>query len=475
MIKKPINKTILKQALIILFFASLFGACVSNKNLTHNYDLKGVEQLKSDVDFAYKKLQKLHPRLYWYISKEDLDYKFDSLKSSLTAPMTSGDFYFKLSPVISSIKQGHTRLQPKIERVSFKDIFTQAENRGASLYQFDYEMFDDKLYVVKNVSGDMNIKPGTEVVSVNHFKPDDFISKYRNTFASDGYNRTYTDRRLSKGFPDFFYMNYDITDSVFCQLKYNDTIQTICLKEKVTSAPIKDSITTGQGAIEGGAKNKSGKTKKGRGHGFFDATNSKDLIFSNSDSTTAILKIENFYDGIYNRFYSNVFRQLDSLKTENLIIDLRDNPGGELGETRCLFSHLVDTSFIFIDKSEVTSETSILHAKYFKGNPLVAKVFLALLYPFELLSRGMLASMVQKGDDNRYYIPFPESLSSSSKPNSFKGKVYVLINGGTFSASCLLASNLKGSKRAFFVGEETGGAANGTVAGKIAAFILPKS
>ena len=57
----------------------------------------------------------------------------------------------------------------------------------------------------------------------------------------------------------------------------------------------------------------------------------------------------------------------------------------------------------------------------------------------------------------------------------FKGKIYVLINGGSFSASSLLSSNLKGSKRAYFVGQETGGGFNGTVAGQMPIVTLPKS
>ena len=50
-----------------------------------------------------------------------------------------------------------------------------------------------------------------------------------------------------------------------------------------------------------------------------------------------------------------------------------------------------------------------------------------------------------------------------------------MINGGTFSSASLLSSNLKGSGRATFVGEETGGAYNGAVAGSFARYQLPAS
>jgi hypothetical protein len=46
-----------------------------------------VDQLKSDVDFTYTKLQNLL-NFFWYISKSALEFKFDSLKTTITQPIT---------------------------------------------------------------------------------------------------------------------------------------------------------------------------------------------------------------------------------------------------------------------------------------------------------------------------------------------------------------------------------------------------
>ena len=51
----------------------------------------------------------------------------------------------------------------------------------------------------------------------------------------------------------------------------------------------------------------------------------------------------------------------------------------------------------------------------------------------------------------------------------------MLINGASFSASSILSTNLHANKRAIFVGEETGGAYNGTVAGLFKFIELPNS
>ena len=50
-----------------------------------------------------------------------------------------------------------------------------------------------------------------------------------------------------------------------------------------------------------------------------------------------------------------------------------------------------------------------------------------------------------------------------------------MINGSSFSASSIISSKLKDKKRAFLVGEETGGANDGTVAGRYSTMKLPNS
>jgi C-terminal processing protease CtpA/Prc len=50
-----------------------------------------------------------------------------------------------------------------------------------------------------------------------------------------------------------------------------------------------------------------------------------------------------------------------------------------------------------------------------------------------------------------------------------------LINGASFSASSIISAKLKYEKRAVIVGEETGGANDGTVAGVNNTVTLPHS
>ncbi len=61
------------------------------------------------------------------------------------------------------------------------------------------------------------------------------------------------------------------------------------------------------------------------------------------------------------------------------------------------------------------------------------------------------------------------------KRNSFSGKVYVLINGGSFSVTSEFASVAHYLKRAVFIGEETGGGYYGNNSGTFVIVTLPNS
>jgi C-terminal processing protease CtpA/Prc len=94
---------------------------------------------------------------------------------------------------------------------------------------------------------------------------------------------------------------------------------------------------------------------------------------------------------------------------------------------------------------------------------------------FSPLFYGYLYFKVHRDASGQFIYNTRTAKLQPKNADAFAGKIYVLINGGSFSASCILSSNLKGAKRAFFVGQETGGAFNGTVAGQMPIVKLPHS
>lgn len=162
-----------------------------------------------------------------------------------------------------------------------------------------------------------------------------------------------------------------------------------------------------------------------------------DLIFL--DHHIALLTIQTFaYDDLqksgldFVRFIDSAFNQLKKRKTTSLIIDLRGNGGGRDAYGSLLYSYLTDSPFRYYKKLETT--TKILKVS-----------------------------------------EHPNLASQRPKENSFSGKVYLLINGLSFSATSEFCTVAKDHRRAVFIGEETGGTYCGNTSGSFVKTVLPFS
>jgi hypothetical protein len=444
----------------------LLEACMTAKNFNAQIDKPhSVSELRADVDYVHRKLVSLHPSLYLYISKERLDREFDSLKVSITHPMTANTFYFGLSRVVASVRQGHTRLMPLTPMLSPRQMAKAACNGVSPLARLDLELFGDTLYVVKNDSTKPLLKAGTAIMSADSVTPASLIAEYRGTFTSDGYNTTFTDRLPGKKFAYFLYYRRGFRDSIPCTLRCNDTLRNVWLKPlpAAQNIPKEDMRAVGQANAE----------KKLRGYDGVTKSYSKTLWFANSDSSVAVMKISDFEKGKYKKFYAESFAKIALAKSKALVIDLRDNTGGQLSDINCLYSYLTDTIAALTDSTEVASRTSLWHVINFRNQTPLTNVVQGILMP--LFPAWMVYTYLgtHKAANGKYYCNFMNSRIKPQKNNRFEGKVYVLINGCCFSASSIISAELQGTGRAVFAGSETGGALNGCVAGLMPVFRLP--
>jgi len=461
---------------LLLLLAVVLQGCVSVDTFNSRLNtLRNEQELKKDVDYTVHKLEKLHPDLYHFISKKELEHKFDSLKASLTAPMTSKEFYFRISPVIASIRQGHTQTFPLVRKLKQAEKKTARIKGLTPLDQYEYELFDNRLYIVKNNSDDPRIQAGTEVITVNGIKPADLIAAYRNTFTSDGYNTTYITRRQGRAFARFYQYQYGMMDSVTCELNYKDTVHTVLMRRIEKKQATDRKLSKDEKVKKIRLQQAESRKRKLLGYDPLKRMYSKQLSIPGKDSTVAVMKIADFMKGNYKKFYKQSFKQLEKLHVQTLILDVRDNGGGHVHEINTLYSYLADSSFRLVDKSEVTSRTSLWHFGYYHDRPIWMQAVQTVLLPFVAITDIYTFLKVRKGKDGKYYYSFKDSKVTRPRASAFKGKIYVLINGGCFSATCLLSSNLRGSGRATFVGEETGGSYNGCVAGILPVSTLPHS
>lgn len=453
---------ILKHFFLIIL-AFFLASCTSiKKENKHTLSTIVPEKLHQDVDFAYHKLQEMHPKLNWYISEKELDFKFDSLKATINKPLTPAQFYFKLQPVIAKIREGHLSLRIPAKKFSKKEI-KALKNKKGLFGRFEYYVSDNHLYIVENKDSIQNIQPGTEILSINDIPVSDYLKKYRQLISSDGYNTTFQNYYLKDVFFNFYVAEKGIMDSARIETFYNNERKTVHLRRE----------SKNKGELEKDkADKKRTEEKKVNDYVAFTSSYNRNFKFLDKDSTIAYMKIQSFSRTFSDRFYKESFAKLKNSESSFLIIDIRNNYGGSLYEINQLYSYLTPEPFVLIKPSQLVSRVTPLKTNYFrKSNPL-EYTYKSLAYPGYFLHQAL---NVYKGKDGIAYYKMKENKSTKPKENAFRGKVYVLINGGSFSASSIISSKLKFDKRVTLVGEETGGANDGTVAGFYSYQKLPNS
>ncbi|QCE43278.1 S41 family peptidase [Psychroserpens sp. NJDZ02] len=472
---------------IILLLVSCNSIETYNLQVTKQH---AVQDLHADIDAIYNQLKRNHPHLYQFNSKETLDFKFDSLKMAITTPMDSRTFYKQLAEVTKYVGQGHFSITPPSKRYTKKER-DKLNTLKFGLHFLEFEYLDDALFIVDALGQD-SVLINAEVLKIENETPQKLIKKYKRIIASDGYNTTFHNRVVGKRFLNYYTNDKGRFDSISLTLKTSDS--TFIKKYKRLNT--KDSMALGLDTKERLAIVKKDKIKLTKSERKAKKTEAKalsefnskygytaipffpevkrynrNLNFVGKDSTVALLKIKSFTRGDYERFYDDAFATLDSLKTKTLIIDLRNNFGGRLPEIAYLYSYLSDQNFTFINKSETKTRLPFLKSMMSNSKPFGVKVLAGVLSPVIAPIEFFKSSK----KDGKLYYGLKQAKVSAPKALNFKGKIYVLINGNSFSSSSVLSSKLHGAQRATFVGEETGGAYNGTVAGLMKRYILPNT
>ena len=133
------------------------------------------------------------------------------------------------------------------------------------------------------------------------------------------------------------------------------------------------------------------------------------------------LRINQFMDNQFNQRFDTIFAQLSN--TKGLIIDVRNNPGGNSGYGDYIIKHLTTDTL----KDQSWSSPYYIPA---------------------------YASWGIKMDDYKHRSG---TIAPTTTVKPYSGRIAVLVNAGTFSSAEDFSSVLQGNRRAVLVGEPTGG------------------
>jgi C-terminal processing protease CtpA/Prc len=181
-----------------------------------------------------------------------------------------------------------------------------------------------------------------------------------------------------------------------------------------------------------------------------------------AEPDVAQIRIRGFGGQDYPQWIENTFKSLREKGTKALILDLRGNGGGADMYGAMLVSYLTDKPFRYFDHIKVkTISPSFKEHSDWRAD-----------------REGQLREGMEPNPAGGYLVTakgHPGVAEQQPGKYPFLGKVFVLIDGGTFSTAadfCAVAHHLK---RATFIGEETGGGYYGNNSGVQTILTLPNS
>jgi len=389
----------IRQFLLLLssFFISinvLTGQTNGNQQRLYTKD-----ELSADLQYLKNQLENNHPGLYLYSSKTVIDKMFDSLLSSISQPFTDLEFYKHLTVISAIIKDGHTIILPGQKTTDY-------HGANSKFLPYHFAIMDGRLYIDMVYTADKSIMEGAKIISINNVEASDLVRQLSERQVRDGENKTYPVWILNNYFRQYYNFIFGHPESYVIMIEMNGLTTTATV-----NGLSRDSINYYR------QKNYPGKT-------FSNLPN--EGIQLKLEKNYALLTIKDFHDDILRKDYkqnfekviANYFEQINNSKTENLILDLRNNQGGDIKNGVFLLSYLLDRPFSVVQEYFCVDNKQLQHCK------------------------GPALGMHEPA------------------ANNFKGGLYVLINGGSFSNSGIVSSCLQANKRAVFIGEETGGNPN---------------
>lgn len=410
----------MKRFILIFFCFLSTNLCKGQKQVQLDFfdDLvakkHAAELLKADIDFLHLTLKQHHPNLYLYISKKQLDFKFDSLKNSIVEPLSSRHFKGRLLSVLQTIGDGHLQLNQDFSSLNLLDSidFTKYNDKVSKpIYQFNYKVVNNRLYVFWSAYDDKLLKAGTEILAINGIPSEEIITTInRNSLNGDGFSTFFKDKYLnSNHIREVYSDSYEHLDTVVFTVKKENKI----IDTTFNSKPVPTNLNL---------KSDNDYSTK---------------IEITTYSDFAKISVSDF--GAGSNWEEN-FKSVCDLPY--LVLDLRYNSGGR-------FSHMYNVLRYLIDKPTKVVKMSKKHCSKEYQKPIPSK------------------EMIHDGD-------FLTQKLIPAEKYKFTKPVYVLVNGLTFSAGAVLASKLKELKNVTIVGEGIGGGYHYT-AGYTEKKVLPNS
>lgn len=142
------------------------------------------EDLQSDLVVLRRAYEELHPGLYRYNTKAEMDAHFGELQHKLSHDLSVQDAYLAFSEFAAQVKCGHT----------YPNFYNQTKEIAAELFEgqnrvpFYFVWMNDRMVVTRDFTPDHELPRGTQVLAINGNSSNAILQKMMTIARADGSN-----------------------------------------------------------------------------------------------------------------------------------------------------------------------------------------------------------------------------------------------------------------------------------------------
>lgn len=413
------------SALLALF---LLGCPKPVVQLPEVPNLIPVSAVHADAELLYDTLQSAHFDLFAHRDQAAYDAAYVELVAGLDAPMTRLEATRRLTAFVAYGRVGHARVEFPVA-----DYIGHVTS-GGTVLPFDVETRGDRVFIAHSYHPD--IPAGAQLLALDGTGADEWVDTLgAYVSAESDYLR---DAQLEVMFPRLHWLHGAMASSPVLQLDVAGELRSI----RVDSPPAIE-VEPVKAEWEARGHVREARVLDG-GVGYL-----RPGPFYAMSEEESLADVAGFVDAAFEEFISS--------GAYTVILDLRDNPGGDNSFSDPMIAWVADAPFSFAStyRLRASATTRGVLDELAKGGP-------------DGVSAAMLTAMQQYSDGEDFAFAIPDV---QPREPGFGGEVWVLVNRHSYSNATSVAAIIQDGGFGRIAGEET--ADLPTSYASSAQFILP--
>ena len=383
------------------------------------------EEMIEDINTMIRTFEDVHPDLYCYTSKTEIDALKSELIRSLTRPLVEREFVQVVARLAAKFGDGHTSVS-----LALPSRRTYVDN-GGLIFPIDIKRTAGGVLVRRNYSDNSTLAPGDRIIAINGVDVDQLFAQLLDEVS--GEELAYRTVEVEGAFKPMLWIH-----GIMPPFRIDFQSKQAGQRKTETVQGLAAQVLTGrQRAAAGGLPTGPYQYETlAPGIGY--------LNFRSMGGDMAA----------FEAFLDITFKRIRADKAKGLIVDLRENGGGNSALGESLLSYVTNKPYKMSDRKEW--KASRQYREFIKSN--------IRFFPY---------AKYLEAKDGEIVVFKDEMIRPKDNALRFDGPVCFLIGRRTFSSAMMVANAVGDFKLATLIGEETGDPP--TSFGELYFFNLPHS